>query len=258
MEEKAEDRKFYWLKLKRDFFKRHDIRIIEEMPNGKDYILFYLKLLCESVDHDGNLRFNEEIPYNEEMLSTITHTNIDIVRSAIKVFTSLKMIDVLDNGTFFMEEVNKMMGTETYWAERKRVQRLDKVQALSSMSRQEIELELDKESDKEIKPPEHKKYDFESVINYMNIKCHTRYDHKSTATQRLIRARYNESRTLDDFKKVIDIKSSQWLCNEKMVGYLRPSTLFNQTKFENYLNEAINYKDKGGSNGSITSKYLNS
>ena len=66
------DKKYYWLKLKRDFFKRHDIQIIEDMPNGKDYILFYVKLLCESVDHDGRLRFNEEIPYNEEMLATIS------------------------------------------------------------------------------------------------------------------------------------------------------------------------------------------
>ena len=51
------DGKYYWLKLKRDFFKRHDIRIVEGMPNGKEYILFYLKLLCESVDHEGSLRF---------------------------------------------------------------------------------------------------------------------------------------------------------------------------------------------------------
>ena len=34
---KQGDKRYYWLKLKRDFFKRHDIRIIEEMPNGKDY-----------------------------------------------------------------------------------------------------------------------------------------------------------------------------------------------------------------------------
>ena len=53
--------RYYWLKLKRDFFKRHDIKIVEQMPNGKDYILFYLKLLCESVDHEGNLRFSDEI-----------------------------------------------------------------------------------------------------------------------------------------------------------------------------------------------------
>ena len=33
----AKSKTFYWLKLKRDFFKRHDIQIIESMPNGKDY-----------------------------------------------------------------------------------------------------------------------------------------------------------------------------------------------------------------------------
>ena len=58
-----ENKRYYWLKLKRDFFRRHDIQIVENMPNGKDYILFYLKLLCESVDHNGNLRFSEQIPF---------------------------------------------------------------------------------------------------------------------------------------------------------------------------------------------------
>ena len=90
------DKKFYWLKLKRDFFKRHDIRIIEEAPNGKDYILFYLKLLLESIDHEGELRFSETIPYNENMLSVITNTNLDIVRSALKMFTELNMIEIYD------------------------------------------------------------------------------------------------------------------------------------------------------------------
>ena len=117
------DKKYYWLKLKRDFFKRHDIQIIEVMPNGKDYILFYLKLLCESVDHNGELRFNEEIPYNDEMLATITRTNIDIVRSAIQIFIQLQMMEKLDDGTIYLREVQKMLGCETYWAERKRVQK---------------------------------------------------------------------------------------------------------------------------------------
>lgn len=118
------DKRYYWLKLKRDFFKRHDIQIIENMPNGKDYILFYLKLLCESVDHDGNLRFSEQIPYDENMLATITNTNVDMVRSAIKIFTQLHMMDVMDDGTFYMTEVRKMLGSETYWAQKKRAQRV--------------------------------------------------------------------------------------------------------------------------------------
>lgn len=109
----AESKKFYWLKLKRDFFKRHDIRIIEEMPNGKDYVLFYLKLLLESIDHEGSLRFSDTIPYNEQMLAVVTNTNIDIVRSAMKLFTELNLMEVMDDATIYMAEVNNMIGSAT-------------------------------------------------------------------------------------------------------------------------------------------------
>lgn len=105
--------KYYWLKLQRDFFKRHDIKIIENMQNGKDYLLFYLKLLCESIDHEGNLRFSDQIPYNEDMLATITNTNVDIVRMAIKIFTQLNMMEIMDDGTYYMSEVQKMIGSAT-------------------------------------------------------------------------------------------------------------------------------------------------
>lgn len=113
-------KKYYWLKLKRDFFKRHDIRIIEEMPNGKDYILFYLKLLLESIDHEGNLRFSDAIPYNEQMLSVVTNTNVDIVKAAMKLFIDLNMIDVFDDQTIYMNEVEKLIGSETDSAKRMR------------------------------------------------------------------------------------------------------------------------------------------
>lgn len=107
------EKRYYWLRLKRDFFKRHDIRIIEAMPNGKDYVLFYLKLMLESVDHEGALRFSETIPYNEEMLSVITNTNIDIVRSAMKMFAELNMVDILEDSTIYMNEVERLIGSAT-------------------------------------------------------------------------------------------------------------------------------------------------
>jgi predicted phage replisome organizer len=148
--------KFYWLKLKRDFFKRHDIKVVESMDNGKEYILFYMKLLLESVDHNGNLRFNETIPYNEKMLATITDTNIDIVRNAMKIFTELKLIDIMDDSTIYMNEVNNMIGIQTYGAERKQLQRQNNNVNLLSGHKGDIcppdidkEIELDKE--KEIK-----------------------------------------------------------------------------------------------------------
>ena len=147
----AENGKYYWLKLKRDFFKRHDIRIIEEMPNGKDYILFYLKLLLESVDHEGSLRFSDTIPYNEQMLSVVTNTNIDIVRSAMKLFIELNMMSIYDDQTIYMNEVDKLIGSETRWAEKKRLQRAkgDNVPELSSNCPTEIEKEKEEDKEKE-------------------------------------------------------------------------------------------------------------
>ena len=152
--EMADSKKYYWLKLKRDFFKRHDIRIVESMPNGKDYILFYLKLLLESIDHEGTLRFSETIPYNEQMLSVVTNTNIDTVRSAMKLFLELNMMTVFDDQTIYMTEVDKLIGSETEWAKKKREQRLkkDNVPSLSSNCPTDIEKdkEIDKDTDTEV------------------------------------------------------------------------------------------------------------
>jgi len=112
------DKKYYWLKLDKNFFKRHDIRIIENQKNGKDYILFYLKMLVESIDHEGGLRFNDMIPYDDDMLSIVTNTNIDIVRQAIKIFSQLQMIELLDDGTIYMAEVVRMTGSGAESTER--------------------------------------------------------------------------------------------------------------------------------------------
>lgn len=144
-----DSKRFYWLKLDKDFFKKHDIRIVESMPNGKDYILFYLKLLCESTSHEGYLRFSPTIPYNEEMLATITNTNIDIVRTAIKLFTELGMMCFLDDGTLYLEQVKKMIGSETGQTIRKREAKLieGKVEVKNT---QEIDIEKDIELEKDI------------------------------------------------------------------------------------------------------------
>ena len=144
------EKKYYWLKLKRDFFKRHDIRIVESMPNGKDYILFYLKLLLESIDHEGTLRFSETIPYNEHMLSVVTNTNIDTVKSAMKLFIELNMMSICDDQTIYMTEVDKLIGSETEWAKKKREQRLKKDNVPQLSSNCPTEIEKDKEINKEL------------------------------------------------------------------------------------------------------------
>lgn len=76
------------------------------------------------------------------------------------------------------------------------------------------------------------------IIDYLNQKTGKNFKAGTELTKRHINARLNDGFNLDDFKRVIDIKTEQWLNNTEMNKYLRPSTLF-ASKFESYLNENI-------------------
>lgn len=234
----AENKKYYWLKLHKDFFKRHEIRIIEDMPNGKDYILFYLKLLVESISHNGNLRFSDTIPYNEQMLATITNTNVDIVKSAMQIFLELNMIEVLDDATIYMLETENLIGSESDSAHRVREyrQRQSALQCNTNVTPALQECNTDiRDKSKENRDKSNKDI-YCAVISYLNEKTGSKFKWQSKDTQKHINARVTEGYTLDDFKKVIDIKCAEWLGDARMCKYLRPSTLFG-TKFEGYLNQ---------------------
>lgn len=114
------EKKRYWLKLDKDFLESPHMKVIKNMPNGKDYVLFYLSLMLRSIETVGHLRFSDLVPYNEEMLASITDTNVDIVRSAVKIFCNLGLIQKLDDGTIFLTQVASMTGKETESAERVR------------------------------------------------------------------------------------------------------------------------------------------
>ena len=248
MADEKKDKKYYWLRLERNFFKRHDIRIIENMENGKEYVLFYMKLLLESIDHEGNLRFNDLIPYNDSMLATITNTNVDIVRSAIKLFENLDMLEILDDQTIFITDTQKMLGEAKSSSRVKKFREKQKQLAIETVGNvtetlHETELELEKEIEIEL---------YKDIILYLNEKCGSKFKYSSKATQRHINGRLAEGFTLQHFKTVIDKKSAEWKDDSKMVQYLRPETLFG-TKFEGYLNQKVveEVKSKPNTNSKI-------
>ncbi|MCT7584632.1 phage replisome organizer N-terminal domain-containing protein [Aliarcobacter butzleri] len=147
----SQNKKYYWLKLRDDFFQRDEVKIIEGQQNGKDYIIFYMKLLLKSVKTEGELFFRDAIPYSPQMLATITGTNIDTVKVAVDLFTSLGLMEKWSNGTLFMLETQNMIGSESKWANYKRVKRSKKEQIgqCPNMSKKSpIEIEKDIESEK--------------------------------------------------------------------------------------------------------------
>ncbi|NQD99744.1 hypothetical protein HP420_13240 [Staphylococcus xylosus] len=111
----------------------------------------------------------------------------------------------------------------------------------------EEELELDKELELEEEVstlsgnPTVSPIPYKDIIDYLNQKTGKHYKHTTNKTKEFIKARWNQDFNLDDFKKVIDIKTAEWL-NTDSDKYLRPETLFG-TKFEGYLNQQINNKE---------------
>lgn len=82
---------------------------------------------------------------------------------------------------------------------------------------------------------------YREIIEHLNQNTGKAFKHTAAGHKKLIKARWNEGYRLEDFKKVIEVKSADWLNDSKMDQYLQPSTLF-ASKFDQYLNQ----QSKGG------------
>lgn len=98
----------HYLKLDKNYFTTAEVRILESRENGKEFSLFYLKLLAESVSHDGKLRLSADLPYDNKTLAIVLNTDEKIVESAMKVLEEMKMVIMLKDGTIFMPKVESM------------------------------------------------------------------------------------------------------------------------------------------------------
>lgn len=120
----ADNQKYYYLRLKDDFFDREEIKVIESMPNGYKYSNILLKLYLKSLKRDGKLMVTDFIPYNIETLSSVLGHDIDTVRSAIHLFESFKLLDILDNGAIYLLDIQNFIGKSSTEADRKKAYRL--------------------------------------------------------------------------------------------------------------------------------------
>ena len=156
------NKKYYWLKLKEDFFEEDTISWIEEQENGKEYCLFYLKLCLKSLKTNGTLIRNVGtmlVPYDAKQLGKITNTDIDTVRIAMELFKNIGLVEILDNGEIYLRQLQNMVGSETSKAQLMRNKRAkDKGLAIegNNVTKQlpncytEIEQEKEKEQEQDI------------------------------------------------------------------------------------------------------------
>lgn len=162
----SDNKKYYYLKLKDNFFDSPEIKVLEAMPNGYKYSNLLLKLYLKSLRFEGALRLNEYIPYNTEMIAAVVGMDIDTVKVAFDIFKQLKLVEILEDGTIYMLDIQNFIGLSSTEADRKREYRsrieAEKNKNLLSdgqMSRQTSgqmsdktppEIEIDIEKEKEI------------------------------------------------------------------------------------------------------------
>lgn len=250
-------KKYYWIKLKTDFFNQEIIDFLLSQENGCKYIVLYQMLCLNTANNNGKMcsKIGEMIiPYDiDKIVRDTKYFEFDTVAVALELFKKLGLIYEEENKIFKITNYDEMVGSECSSAKRVREyrERKNALQCNKNVTQEieyrdrdrdkSIEIDIDKEINKKETEvcqfvKEGYSENYKNIIDYLNLKAKTNFRATSEKTQRLIKARLNENYTIDDFKRVIDIKCYEWLNNKDMAKYLRPETLFG-TKFESYLNQ---------------------
>ena len=234
----TENRRYYWLQLKDDFFNSKEMKLMRKLPGGEEITIIYLKMMLVSLSEQGKLYFEGLAEDLAEELSLIIDEDPEAIRLTLMFLTKKKLLTTSDNYQFNLEQVPEMIGSETASARRVRKHRENQkaLQCNSDVTKCNGDIDIDIHIDKGQKPQSDV---YEEIIKYLNEKTGSHFKPTSKSTQRLINGRLSENYTIEDFKYVIDVKTNEWKDNTKMSKYLTPDTLFNASKFEKYRNQQI-------------------
>lgn len=185
-----EKKRYHWLKLKEDFFKDEVIEWLEEQTNGKDYVLFYLKLCCKSLRNDGTLIRqvgNKDVPYNIEKLAEIGKTSVDTAAVALKVLQEIGLIEVQDGGELYLTQLQTMVGSEsaTPAAIKKRAYR-NKLKTIKALPQRDNGEDTDKD------------YNEDNKGDIKGTNCPTEYRDKSIEKEKDIPNGISKKKARDD------------------------------------------------------------
>ena len=120
----ADNRKYYYLKLKENYFDDDSIVLLENMQDGMIYSNILLKLYLKSLKNGGKLQLDDRIPYTAPMIATLTHQQIGTVERALQIYLKLGLMEMLPDGCYYMSNIELLIGKSSTEGERKKQARL--------------------------------------------------------------------------------------------------------------------------------------
>lgn len=145
----SDNRKYYYLKLKDNFFDSEELIVVESMENGYIFSNILLKLYLKSLRNDGKLLINNRIPYNPTLIAKVIRHNPVMVEKALQMFEQLGLIEVLKNGTIYMSDIQSLIGKSSTEADRKREYR-KRIETEKGQMSQLCPLEIEKDKELEL------------------------------------------------------------------------------------------------------------
>ena len=118
------DKKYYWLKLPADFFSKPSLMLLTS--KGADHINVYMRLLTMAINTDCRLMYTEDTPYTVEMLSMMLGYQEETMQEIIDNLMQFKLLEVLEDGSYYLVELSDMIGSESTSAERQRKSRQER------------------------------------------------------------------------------------------------------------------------------------
>lgn len=176
------EKRFYWIKLKTDFFNQEAIDFLMSQENGCQYIVLYQMLCLKTANNNGNLstQIGEVIiPYDvKKIVRDTKYFDIDTVTVALELFKRLGLVYEEEDKILRITDISEMVGSETSSAKRVREHRARKALQCNTEVTQEIEFrDKSKEIDnkKEEKRKEEKKTGYDDILEARGIRGKKRY-----------------------------------------------------------------------------------
>ena len=171
-------KKYYWLKLKNDFFTNKKIKKLRKIAGGDTYTIIYLKMQLLSITNEGKLYFdNVEDSFAEELALELDE-DVENVKVTLLFLIKNELIVEVNPEEYMLPEAMKCIGSETDKAELMRKKRAkEKMQignnvteALPCVTKSYTEIEKEKEKDIELDKEKEKKERKKSYGEYKNVK----------------------------------------------------------------------------------------
>ena len=180
----AENRRYYWLKLKEDFFTDKRIKRLRRISGGDTYTIIYLKLLLLSLKNSGKIYYDGvETDFIKELALTIDETEDDVMVTVNYLIAQNLMETIVENDEYFLTEIPNLIGSETAstrrsrksraYRENQKVLQCNTNATLGNLLQQNCNTEIEKEIDIELeKEGERKKQSLPPTLygEYKNIR----------------------------------------------------------------------------------------